>query len=138
MLPPYRPAGAGPFPAIVLAHTCAGVGNHTEVWGGKLASWGYVVFSIDHPGTNRTVRFADGTAFTMDTLTFPAHDRRQHFTGAGQPHHFVPGRFAERLDVASRSRIVGIEPDDRVLTQRLRQHEHRHGARLSAGVDLEG
>ena len=27
-------------------------------------------------GTNCTVRFADGTAFTMDTLTFPAHDMK--------------------------------------------------------------
>jgi dienelactone hydrolase len=46
----YRPAGAGPFPAIVLAHTCAGVGNHTEVWGKRLASWGYVTLAPDSFG----------------------------------------------------------------------------------------
>ena len=28
-----KPSGAGPFPAIVLAHTCGGVSPHTDVWG---------------------------------------------------------------------------------------------------------
>ena len=26
----YKPSGTGPFPAIVLAHSCAGVGPHTD------------------------------------------------------------------------------------------------------------
>src|SRR5580704_17154250 len=43
----YRPSGAGPFPAIVLAHTCGGVSEHTNVWGKLLASWGYVVVAPD-------------------------------------------------------------------------------------------
>jgi len=46
----YRPAGAGPFPAIILAHTCAGTNPHTEVWGKLLASWGYVVLAPDSFG----------------------------------------------------------------------------------------
>lgn len=46
----YRPAGAGPFAGIVLAHTCAGVSNHTDVWGKLLASWGYVVVVPDSFG----------------------------------------------------------------------------------------
>jgi dienelactone hydrolase len=46
----YRPSGAGPFPAIVLAHTCAGVTAHTEAWGKRLASWGYVVLAPDSFG----------------------------------------------------------------------------------------
>lgn len=43
----YKPSGAGPFPGIVLAHTCGGVSPHTEVWGKLLASWGYVVVAPD-------------------------------------------------------------------------------------------
>lgn len=43
----YRPGGSGPFPALILAHTCAGVGNHTDVWGKLLASWGYLVVAPD-------------------------------------------------------------------------------------------
>ncbi|CAN5902183.1 dienelactone hydrolase family protein [soil metagenome] len=46
----YRPSGNGPFPAIVLAHSCAGVNRHTEVWGKLLASWGYVVLAPDSFG----------------------------------------------------------------------------------------
>jgi dienelactone hydrolase len=46
----YRPGGAGPYPGIVLAHTCAGVGDHTDTWGKLLASWGYVVVAPDSFG----------------------------------------------------------------------------------------
>src|ERR671910_132514 len=46
----YKPSGAGPFAAIVLAHNCAGVGPHTDVWGKLLASWGYVVVAPDSFG----------------------------------------------------------------------------------------
>lgn len=46
----YRPAGSGPFPAIVLAHTCAGVNSHTEAWGKRLSGWGYVVLAPDSFG----------------------------------------------------------------------------------------
>jgi dienelactone hydrolase len=46
----YRPQGAGPFPAIVLAHTCAGVAESTDTWGKLLAGWGYVVLAPDSFG----------------------------------------------------------------------------------------
>jgi dienelactone hydrolase len=46
----YKPDGAGPFPAIILAHSCAGVNRHTEIWGKRLASWGYVVLAADSFG----------------------------------------------------------------------------------------
>ncbi len=46
----YRPSGAGPFPAIVLAHTCAGVAESTDIWGKRLAGWGYVVLAPDSFG----------------------------------------------------------------------------------------
>jgi dienelactone hydrolase len=43
----YHPQGTGPFPAIVLAHTCGGVNDHTDEWGRRLASWGYVTLAPD-------------------------------------------------------------------------------------------
>jgi dienelactone hydrolase len=46
----YKPDGTGPFPAIVLAHSCAGVGEHTGTWGRLLQSWGYVVLAPDSFG----------------------------------------------------------------------------------------
>ena len=45
-----RPGGAGPFPALVLAHTCAGVNQHTSEWTRLLSSWGYVVLAPDSFG----------------------------------------------------------------------------------------
>jgi len=45
-----RPSGAGPFPAIVLAHPCNGVSEHTHTWSRLLARWGYVVLAPDSFG----------------------------------------------------------------------------------------
>ncbi|HEX8941687.1 MAG TPA: hypothetical protein VF785_01040 [Gemmatimonadaceae bacterium] len=42
-----------------------------------LASHGYIVFGVDHPGMDRTVRFSDGTAFNADTLRGPVPDPKQ-------------------------------------------------------------
>ena len=42
-----KPSGPGPFPAIVLAHSCAGVNPHTDAWGARLVKWGYVVLAPD-------------------------------------------------------------------------------------------
>jgi dienelactone hydrolase len=46
----YKPSGTRPFPAIVLAHSCAGVNPHTDIWVKRLASWGYVVVAPDSFG----------------------------------------------------------------------------------------
>jgi len=43
----YKPPGDGPFPAIILAHSCAGVNAHTDRWGKLLVSWGYLVLAPD-------------------------------------------------------------------------------------------
>lgn len=46
----YKPAGSGPFPAIILAHTCIGTSPHTDIWGKLLVSWGYLVLAPDSFG----------------------------------------------------------------------------------------
>lgn len=45
-----RPEGVGRFPAIVLAHSCAGMNRHTDVWMRKMVAWGYVVLAPDSFG----------------------------------------------------------------------------------------
>jgi dienelactone hydrolase len=45
-----RPSGTGAFPAIVLAHPCNGVSEHTHAWSRLLAGWGYVVLAPDSFG----------------------------------------------------------------------------------------
>jgi dienelactone hydrolase len=46
-----RPAGAGPFPAIVLLHSCNGNWQKLdERWGRQIAPWGYVTLTVDSFG----------------------------------------------------------------------------------------
>lgn len=42
-----KPAGAGPFPAVVLLHGCAGPGVHAELWAHQLSAHGYIVAAAD-------------------------------------------------------------------------------------------
>jgi dienelactone hydrolase len=41
------PSGAGPFPAVILAHGCSGIGSVVTAWASALREWGYATFVID-------------------------------------------------------------------------------------------
>jgi len=44
----FKPTGKGPFPAVILLHTCGGLGPHvTQDWPDFLTGLGYVVLSVD-------------------------------------------------------------------------------------------
>src|SRR5215470_12494189 len=46
-----RPTGAGPFPAIVLLHSCNGNWQKLdERWGRQIAPWGYITLTVDSFG----------------------------------------------------------------------------------------
>jgi len=94
----YRPSGAGPFPAIVLAHPCNGVSAHTETWGKLIASWGYVVLAPDSFGprgvtsvcakgtiVSGTARVAD-IAGAMDYLNAQSFVRKNDIGLIGHSH----------------------------------------------------
>ena len=42
-----RPKGAGPFPAVVLLHTCLGLPAARAAIGEQIAAWGYVALFVD-------------------------------------------------------------------------------------------
>jgi dienelactone hydrolase len=42
-----RPKGKGPFPAVVLLHTCLGLPEERDSVGGRVAGWGYVALFVD-------------------------------------------------------------------------------------------
>lgn len=42
-----KPVGEGPFPAVILMHSCAGITELSELWSDRLVSWGYVVLTVD-------------------------------------------------------------------------------------------
>ena len=43
----YRPEGSGPYPAVVLSHTCAGVQPHVLRWAEWLKGEGFVALVVD-------------------------------------------------------------------------------------------
>jgi dienelactone hydrolase len=43
----YRPAGDGPFPALVLLHGCSGIQPNTRAWAEWLKVQGYVALALD-------------------------------------------------------------------------------------------
>ena len=42
-----KPKGAGPFPAVVLLHTCLGLPAGRAALGRRIANWGYVALFVD-------------------------------------------------------------------------------------------
>ncbi len=62
------------YPVLVYSHGAGWTRFSATFLTELLASHGYVVFSIDHPGLNRTVAFSDGVGFKADTLTMPPPD----------------------------------------------------------------
>jgi dienelactone hydrolase len=46
-----QPGSAGPSPAVVLLHSCNGNwGRLDELWGKRIAAWGYVTLTVDSFG----------------------------------------------------------------------------------------
>ncbi len=43
----FRPEGTGPFPAMVLLHTCGGIRPHVYDWAWWLKAQGYVALAVD-------------------------------------------------------------------------------------------
>jgi len=50
----YRPAGAGPFPAVVLLHGCSGIGASIYAWARWLRDAGYVALVVNSLGPRYT------------------------------------------------------------------------------------
>jgi dienelactone hydrolase len=72
-----RPKGAGPFPAVVLLHTCLGLPANRRSIGDALASWGYVALFVDDFATRGlketcAVDFPQGVADAYGALGFLA------------------------------------------------------------------
>ncbi len=42
-----RPKGSGPFPAVVLLHTCLGLPAERSSIGARIAAWGYLALFVD-------------------------------------------------------------------------------------------
>lgn len=57
-----KPEGQGPFPAVVLMHSCGGVDQHLDVWSGFLTSKGYAALVVDSFGSRKLGACPNGTS----------------------------------------------------------------------------
>ena len=68
----HVPPGRGPFPAVVVLHTCAGVGSHLAQWVQAFGAAGYAAAVVDS-FTPRGVRSVCGNwAVSVDQVTMDA------------------------------------------------------------------
>lgn len=70
-----RPLGAGPFPAVVLLHSCLGLPRNWRAVADTIAGWGYVVLFVDDfsgRGLKQTcaVDFPEGLADADGALAY--------------------------------------------------------------------
>lgn len=91
---PDAPVAAGRFPTLIFSHGATGwVCQNTPLME-HLASHGYVVWSVTHPGEASGVRYADGDLVRYDDVfqdTMVALDYGEKFTGdVAQRHAATP------------------------------------------------
>jgi dienelactone hydrolase len=72
-----RPPGRGPFPAVVLLHSCLGLPSNRRSIGRELANWGYVALFVDDFATRGlretcAVDFPEGLADAAGALAYMA------------------------------------------------------------------
>src|SRR5439155_1333115 len=72
-----RPAGEGPFPAVVLLHGCHGVSASTRDWAGWFRERGYVALIVDSWAARGIGRGCDA-----DTPDLPSTERFDDTGGA--------------------------------------------------------
>jgi dienelactone hydrolase len=70
-----KPKGAGPFPAVVLLHTCLGLPKDRGSMGERIAAFGYVALFVDDFGTRGlketcAVDFDEATADAYGALAY--------------------------------------------------------------------
>ncbi len=65
------PEGPGPFPAVVLAHGCSGVGAAVKGWAGTLQEWGYATLVIDSFGPRGLREVCTGGGALRPTQRIP-------------------------------------------------------------------
>jgi dienelactone hydrolase len=65
------PSGTGPFPAVILAHGCGGIGNTELGWEKALREWGYATFVMDSFGGRGLVEVCTKATTLRSTQRIP-------------------------------------------------------------------
>lgn len=109
----YTPAGQGPFPAVVVLHTCGGVSQHEKDWGQRLAGWGYVAIVVDSFATRGVVTTCDAGHTVALTILDRVTDALRAAAYLRTLPNVAPGRvgaigFSAGAGTAVRAALRGI------------------------------
>jgi dienelactone hydrolase len=74
----YLPQGAGPFPAVVLLHTCAGVQDHVVHWAHTLRAVGYAALVVDSFRPRGAQSVCNNWVVTVDEAAMDAFAALRH------------------------------------------------------------
>jgi dienelactone hydrolase len=69
----YHPTGAGPFPAMVLLHTCSGIAPYEGDWAKWFAERGYLALVVDSFGPRGVRNVCGGGEPNMRARAFDAY-----------------------------------------------------------------
>lgn len=76
----YKPEGTGPFPAVVLVHTCGGLQPHMTDRAKDLVAAGYVVLLLDSYGPRSHSAFCQPTGVGAPRVYKDAFDALKHLS----------------------------------------------------------
>lgn len=74
----FRPAGNGPFPAVVLVHTCGGIEPHMYERAAELVNAGYMVLVLDSYTVRKHFTFCTAAGVGAPRLYKDAYDAMTH------------------------------------------------------------
>lgn len=97
----FRPQGSGPFPSVVIAHTCGGLQPHITDRAKELLSEGFLVLIMDSYGPRGHTAFCQPQGVLAPRVYKDAFDALNHLSGLKEvdPNHiylvgFSLGSFA--------------------------------------------
>jgi dienelactone hydrolase len=73
-----RPDGEGPFPAVVLLHTCGGLQQHVLEWAARLRAHGYVALVLDSFTPRGAKTVCDNWSVSLDEVVADAFAALEH------------------------------------------------------------
>ena len=89
----WLPPGNGPFPAVVVMHSCSGITDNTRTWAGRLVGWGYAAVIVDSFGPRNQRSVCD----SVDSI--PTRVRAQDAHNAATYLRSLPNIQAERIGI---------------------------------------
>jgi hypothetical protein len=104
-----RPYGGGPFPAVVVLHSCIGMTGHFTGIADRLSSWGYVALAVDSFGPSGiTDRCGVGAAISRSMPTRRCATCRSWISSIRPGWPFSANRWAaNRRSLLSRETWLG-------------------------------